>query len=239
MMEKNNAAISEDAIFSITRLLAGIHEGDTHTVMELCTSNILCKYGSQNKEGEYSQNGIREMCRWAYLSPIVKFNRPSCCTQRLGTNTMLFTGYYRAEYMQSEQTRVVYGDYTIVMDSGKAVFIELRQKEKDERYHKIQAVDKSVYHICERKILYLESIRNHLLWHYGDIIIESMATLTHMSGELSADFVRIHRSYIVNKRHVANIKRCNDRHCIVTMANGDTIPIPYQKYVTVREQLLS
>jgi hypothetical protein len=239
MEERDNTTVSANTLSAITRLLTAILRGEEHTVAKFCASDIVCKFGSQIKKGNEASGEIREMCRWAYLSSDVKCALLSCCPHPFPSDTILFTGDYQAEYFPHGQLRPVHGDYTIILVSGKISFIAITQEEHFEKRLQVKAVNESVYYIDERKILYLESMRDHLLLHYEDIVIESVQTLTNASSELSADFVRIHRSYLVNKSHVSNIKRCDDRHCIVTMTNGDILPVPYQKFVAVREELMS
>jgi hypothetical protein len=237
MEERDNTTVSANTLSAITHLLTAILRGEEHTVAKLCASDIVCKFGSQTGNG--ASGGIREMCLWAYLSSDVKCALPPCCSHPFTSDVVLFAGDYQAEYFPHGKSRLVHGDYTIILFSGKIFFIAITQEEQFGKRLQIKAVNESVYYIDERKILYLESMRDHLLLHYEDIVIESVQTLTNASSELSADFVRIHRSYLVNKSHVSNIKRCDDRHCIVTMVNGDILPVPYQKFVAVREELMS
>jgi hypothetical protein len=239
MEERDDTTVSTNTQSAITHLLTAILKGEANTVAKLCTPNIMCKFGSQIGKGFEASGGIREMCRWAYLSSDVKCSLSSCCSQSPTSDVVFFTGDYQTEYFPHGKSRLVHGDYTIMLVSGKIFFIEITQDEQLKKCIQIKAVNESVYYIDERKILYLESMRDHLLLHYEDIVIESVQTLTHVSNVLSADFVRIHRSYLVNRSHVSNIKRCDDRHCIVTMTNGDILPVPYQKFVAVREELMN
>lgn len=50
--------------------------------------------------------------------------------------------------------------------------------------------------------------------------------------KLSDRFIKVHRSYIVNRIKVKEIKRCS-----AVMENGDEIPIPYKKFVSIRAML--
>jgi hypothetical protein len=238
MEEWDDTEISANTLSTIKRLLTAILKGEANTVAKLCTSDIMCKFGSQTVKGNGALGGIREMCQWAYLSSDVKCALHSCRSHSLMSDAVLFTGDYHAENFPYGQVRPAHGNYTIILVSGKFSFIAITQEEQLKKCLQVKAVNESVYYIDERKILYLESMRDHLLLHYEDIIIESVQTLTNVSNVLSADFVRIHRSYLVNKSHVSNIKRCDDRHCIVTMTNGDILPVPYQKFVAVREELM-
>lgn len=126
-----------------------------------------------------------------------------------------------------------YFEYTVVMAEGLAVFVQLNEKNTSPKVHRVVAVNEAVYNFDETVLMYIESLKDHILWHYGDKSVESIDTLKRLEKELSEDFIRVHRSYIVNKRKVSSIQRCS-----VTMANGDNIPIPYKKYVEVREKLI-
>lgn len=57
-------------------------------------------------------------------------------------------------------------------------------------------------------------------------------TLKDLQGQLPPNFYRIHRSYCVNSDYVAKIERY-----AVTLATGETIPIPKVRYMQIREEL--
>jgi hypothetical protein len=180
MEERDNTTVSANTLSAITHLLTAILRGEEHTVAKLCASDIVCKFGSQTGNG--ASGGIREMCLWAYLSSDAKCALPPCCSHPFTSDVVLFAGDYQAEYFPHGKSRLVHGDYTIILVSGKISFISITPVEQLEKCLQIKAV---------------------------------------------------------NKSHVSNIKRCDDRHCIVTMVNGDILPVPYQKFVSVREELMS
>ena len=152
--------------------------------------------------------------------------------RRFHTSNIVVTGGYRVDSREGCKLKQSYFEYTIVMVEGLAVFVQLDEKITPPKVHRVVAVNEAVYNFDETALLYMESLKDHIIWHYGDESVESIDTLKRLEQELSEDFIRIHKSYIVNKRKVSRIQRCS-----VTMANGDNIPIPYKKYVEVREKL--
>lgn len=98
---------------------------------------------------------------------------------------------------------------------------------------RIRADNERYYLKKEDEILYIESCHNKVIWHCKNELIVANDSLRHLEGELSPSFVRIQRSYIVNRRHVIEIRRCE-----LVVSNRDVLPIPYKKYVHVREELL-
>lgn len=56
-------------------------------------------------------------------------------------------------------------------------------------------------------IRYVESFRNYLLIHTNTKKITTYATMVHLEAQFAAspDFIRIHKSYLINKNHITEI----------------------------------
>lgn len=87
--------------------------------------------------------------------------------------------------------------------------------------------DREIYKISVKNIIYMESINKILHIHCIDGVRKMYGNLKEVSKELSKyNFVKIHRSYLVNIEMVEIFKNDN-----LTMANGTSIPISRtQKY---------
>lgn len=86
--------------------------------------------------------------------------------------------------------------------------------------------------VWEDEILYIEAQRNHLYWHCRLDVVETTGTLQDIEKMLSDFFVRMHRSYIVNKTHIISIKKYQ-----AAMDNGTVLQIPEKKYSLIKNKL--
>ena len=87
------------------------------------------------------------------------------------------------------------------------------------------------YTVNFRDVLYIESLNNSLKLHLtkGEMIIYS--TLKDFSKNLPMNFLKVHKSYIVNMNHITAFKPHK-----FTIDNGVEIPIPAKKYNKITEQ---
>lgn len=87
------------------------------------------------------------------------------------------------------------------------------------------------YTINFQDVLYIESLNNSLKLHLnkGEMIIYS--TLKEFQKNLPMNFLKVHKSYIVNMNHVTAFKPHK-----FTINNGDEIPVPAKKYSKITEQ---
>lgn len=85
--------------------------------------------------------------------------------------------------------------------------------------------------ILYSKLLYGEAMRKTVNLHLSDnTVVSSVMTFTKLVTllENNSDFVKTHRSYIVNMNYIEHISK-NE----IIMMNGDRIPIPPKKYSEV------
>lgn len=102
-----------------------------------------------------------------------------------------------------------------------------------ERFYLLDDISEQRFRVHESEILYLEAGHNHILWHCDRIRIETMGSFKKVESTLSEEFIRIHRSFIVNRRHASAIARC-----YVELDNGERLQIPVKKYCEVKRRLL-
>ncbi len=100
------------------------------------------------------------------------------------------------------------------------------------RVYRLRGRDERSYQVPESEILYLEASHNHVLWHCDGIQIETAGSFRDAEVSLSEEFVRIHRSFIVNRRHIRRIDRC-----YVEVTSGEILQIPVKKYCEVKRRL--
>lgn len=215
------------------RVLFCIHADRLQQLCSLCTPDALLKYG-------HRCSALRRDAEDVVLpfpSPVkISWHQPPYI-HRLSIGSAVVTGAYRAQPSGIVDTSLFYMDCTILFSGGKAAYIQISYLSPAERLHRVSAINRDVYCLYESDILYLEVFRSHLHWHHRNRVIESLGTLSGAAECLSEDFIRVHRCYIVNKNHVENICRRGGKQCSLTMDNGDEIPVPYNKFVSCRDQL--
>jgi DNA-binding LytR/AlgR family response regulator len=80
------------------------------------------------------------------------------------------------------------------------------ENQKSERYQKIQ-IGNEIMNLRQRDIVFVEVINHTLIYHMIDYEIECRGALNEMLELLGSEyFVRIHRSYVIAKDKIYNIK---------------------------------
>lgn len=217
----------------IMQFMVCLHKKEVQAVRKMCNPKVMWKFGNSYSDSTYSTMLIDMLWQRIKYNNIIRFFNVEIQIRRFNADNIVVTGVYRVDSKGECELKQNYFEYTVVMTEGLAVFVQLNEKNTSPKVHRVVAVNEAVYNFDETVLMYIESLKDHILWHYGDKSVESIDTLKRLEKELSEDFIRVHRSYIVNKRKVSSIQRCS-----VTMANGDNIPIPYKKYVEVREKLI-
>jgi DNA-binding LytR/AlgR family response regulator len=65
-----------------------------------------------------------------------------------------------------------------------------------------------IQRIILRDLLYVEGVQNYVSLHTADTRVMSLQTLKGIEEQLpTADFMRVHRSFIVNLRHITSVER--------------------------------
>lgn len=79
----------------------------------------------------------------------------------------------------------------------------------------------SVRHIPLQKILYFEAVgsRHTLVLHMDDEVLEFNSSLNHFEEKLGEAFWRCHRSFLVNRARIGNVRL---KENIVELDNGET-----------------
>lgn len=229
MMKKANEKAADTAV----QILLSIHKGDQRNVKRLCTKNVLWKCGSCYGNGAEDITAIRILTDMIAPEAIRRFVRYGQYVRHLQGTGSLVAGRYQIEYVSGRDVRTKGFEYTMVLTDGIAEFIQIDFQYVPLRVYQITAVNEAVYCLNEREILYVEAVGDHILWHCQSRVVEAVDTLKRLEQELSEEFVRVHRSYIINKNLMVSIQRCS-----VTMVNGSNIPIPYKKYISVKEKLM-
>lgn len=82
-------------------------------------------------------------------------------------------------------------------------------------------------------ILYIQSSGKYTEIICIDRLISCNSSISELFGTLPEFFYRIHRSYLVNIYHILSIRRFE-----VELSNGTILPIPAQRYMQIKKELL-
>lgn len=229
VMKKTN----EKELDRAMRILLSIHKGDLKSIQKFCAGNVLWNCGGCYRYGAADTTVIQMITDMIAPKTIKRFVRYGQHIRHLQGTGRIVAGRYQIEYMSGIGVRTKGFEYTMALIDEIAEFVQINFQYIPVKVYKIIATNEAVYYLNEREILYVEAVSDHILWHCQGKVIEAVDTLKHLEQELSGEFVRVHRSYIINKNQITSIQRCS-----VTMSNNCDIPIPYKKYVSVKEKLM-
>ena len=230
-METNNETIMNAA----EHLLHIIHMGQSKQIRNLCTKNILWKYNHNCSEGILNDKLLISVNTLIKPTEIKRIKHIRHWINKQYTNHIIVTGIYCIYKSIGKNTKEYYFDYTINFVDGLACYIHIGligNNNNPTKIHSIASAKETIYNMEEAEILYIEAMGSHTIWHCITDTIEAMISLKDVEARLSDNFMKIHRSYIVNGAKVKEIKRCS-----AVMENGDEIPIPYKKFVSVKAKL--
>lgn len=109
----------------------------------------------------------------------------------------------------------------------------IKQINDDNRYITIKNKD-GIYAINLREILYIESQLRYLIIHrQNDDSIKIIMNMAEMESMLNADFIKCHRSFLVNCK---KIKKLEKKY--ISMINDKEIPVSASNYENVRAKYL-
>ncbi len=89
-----------------------------------------------------------------------------------------------------------------------------------------------LHYLAEDEILYIKADNLTSIIILEDERFSVREGISDLEKRLSQKFLRIHRSYLVNRNHVRSLERFR-----VQIRNGDWIPIPERKYTDMKEAL--
>lgn len=114
----------------------------------------------------------------------------------------------------------------------KIVHVHLNDINAEEEKIVIQGEHGSIYMLYAREILFIEARNMYSDVHCSDQIITAHEQLSALWERLPQNFVKIHRSYLVNACCIESIERYE-----VKLKNGNILPVPEKKYKDVEEKI--
>lgn len=91
--------------------------------------------------------------------------------------------------------------------------------------------------VCIKDILYVESDRHYVIYHISDRknTFRVRGSIGKLQEQLlEHDFVRVHKQYLVNFRHVFNINKTSDT---IVLKQGFELPMSRNRKADVNEKL--
>lgn len=93
------------------------------------------------------------------------------------------------------------------------------------------------YPIPIEKVFYIESLQKKTWFHTNEESYQSIYTLKDLSYQLSDNFLRIHRSYIVNLLFINEISRDISSNIQIKLKDGTILPVSQTHAANVRKKL--
>lgn len=106
---------------------------------------------------------------------------------------------------------------------------------KISKNHFFYETRKDVFIIPMKSIMYFQSDLKYVMIHTDKYVEQIYGKLSAIEPDLSSDFLRIHKSYIVNIRY---IKKIDKSQKVVILLNDKMLPISDVNYKTVVARLL-
>ena len=103
----------------------------------------------------------------------------------------------------------------------------------EERIHRITN-GHNIINLKPENILYIESNKRKLVYTCTDGIVEAYGKLSDIEQQLRNEFVRCHKSFLVNIEHIKEL-RDND----IRLDNGKEVAVSRKYYADTRKTLLS
>lgn len=103
----------------------------------------------------------------------------------------------------------------------------------EERIHRITN-GHNIINLKPENILYIESTKRKLVYTCTDGIVEAYGKLSDIEQQLGNEFVRCHKSFLVNIEHIKEL-RDND----IRLDNGKEVAVSRKYYADTRKTLLS
>ena len=146
---------------------------------------------------------------------------------------MMITGTYEL-WVTNAQNIVQKYTFSLLLlyHNQKVLLIKISEIVTPYNIHAISTRKDSLFFRDEREILYLETQHNCVIWHCLHENLTERTTLSYIENNLSGNFIKIHRCYIVNALHIKLL-----RNYEVEMSNGDILPIPRRQFHSIKTQI--
>lgn len=211
-----------------------LHQGKEQEIIR--SSNVKMHWKMGNRWGDFETIDVlcMEVTRDILHSTVKKIYFHKITVHAIAEDIVQVAGDYDVISSSNGMVKRIAYEILVTYQADEILYLQLGTTKQESVIHKVRAVNEDCYSITEDEVLYIEANHNHVTWNCTDYIVIANDSLHRLEEELSERFVRIQRGYLVNKDYVKCIHRCE-----VIMENGDALPIPSKKYVSVKETLMS
>ncbi|MCD7826898.1 MAG: LytTR family transcriptional regulator [Clostridiaceae bacterium] len=121
----------------------------------------------------------------------------------------------------------------IIFRDRTAVRIMLTGSRSEQVVYQARADEDHFYMLTDYDVIYVESDRNYVIFHCREEDVRVRETLTKVGKSLPACFCQVHRSFIVNTKHIKAIKERE-----IVLDNNDMVELPVRSYRQKKKELL-
>ena len=102
-------------------------------------------------------------------------------------------------------------------------FLAEMTPDRSEKRIRVQTKNGEYRFFWPKEVLYMEADKDYVQLHTSKETVTWRTTLTEAGQGLDLVFLRVHRSYIVNTRHIQRVSRIGKGEYVLVMANGDKV----------------
>ncbi len=103
----------------------------------------------------------------------------------------------------------------------------------DNRIIPLSSVDNETIFVELNKIIYIEAERTHCIIHGIDRKVTVKNRISELARELSGQFCRVHRSFLVNINYISRTNRYE-----VILCNKVVLPVPEKRYQIIKNEII-
>lgn len=201
-----------DAMSSGTELLDRYNSGKRYDI-------LLLDYQMDDLTGVETAEGIRRIDKNVMIIFISSYLEPATEGYTVGA----FRYVYRSQTGMEEKIK-------------KAIQTAVTTIRIDTHIYTIKTKSRD-YHLQTKDIYFLESHHHTVTAHTADGMIDFRKPLDEIANELEEwGFIRIHKSYIVNARHIKSIRK---NHIIIAESKDIELPISKKLYTDIIDAQMS
>lgn len=128
----------------------------------------------------------------------------------------------------------VKNDELVFSDDADLVLME----ETVQKEYLLVKQEEDLLPISVNDIIYIESLQNQTLVHTDKEIFVSKEALYQLEGELrKSGFLRVHRSFLVNRRKIERIRSAFNMKLILVMSNQDKVEVSRSYYLQFKKDI--
>lgn len=226
----NNNQINTFYVERTTELLNALHTKNKKSIKKICLPNTEYFYNNCHLGIQTSQL-IQILTDLSCINLDTELIINDWKLQHINSDIKIISVYYEihsTDYMNNRLS--FYGQ--LVYNRSKIASVIIHELPYMYHIFPIAISRDELFFRDEREVLYIETMHNHVIWHCVSENIMERTSFRLIENNLSTNFVKIHRCYILNILHIKHVQNYE-----VQMTNGDILPIPRKRYLEIKEKL--